>query len=131
METNFEYEFRFTQDEVNGFAEVTGDKNPIHLDEEYAAKTMFKKRIIHGFLAGSVFSKVFGTMFPGEGTIYLKQEMKFVAPMYTENKYNAVFNILDVNTEKGKAKIKTTIFDDKGKETIIGEAVVKNDKYKE
>jgi len=131
MENRFEYEFSFTQNDVNKFAEVTGDKNPVHLDEEYAGKTMFKRRIIHGFLAGSVFSKVFGTMFPGEGTIYLKQEMKFVAPMFTDVRYKAVFDIIDLNKEKGKAVVKTTIVDDKGAETIVGEAIIINEKMKQ
>lgn len=131
MEKNFEYEFSFTQDDVDRFAEVTGDYNPIHLDKNYAEKTLFKQRIIHGFLAGSVFSKVFGTMFLGEGTIYLKQEMKFVSPMYTDKKYKAVFKIIEINKEKGKAIVETTIFDNEGLETIVGEATIKNEKLKE
>jgi acyl dehydratase len=69
----YSHEFKFTQNEVNQFAEVTGDKNPVHTDAEYAAKTMFKRPIMHGMLSASLFSKVFGTLFPGEGTIYLKQ----------------------------------------------------------
>src|SRR6478752_7093968 len=83
--------FSFSQEEVNRFAEVTGDCNPIHLDESYAASTAFKRPIMHGFLGGSIFSKVFGTLFPGEGTIYLKQSMSFVKPMYTDTAYEAVF----------------------------------------
>jgi len=58
--------FSYSQEQVNKFAEVTGDNNPLHLDEEYAATTMFKRPIMHGFLGGSVFSKIFGTLFPGE-----------------------------------------------------------------
>jgi acyl dehydratase len=130
MENKYTHEFRFSQDDVNGFAEITGDKNPIHLDENYASKTMFKRRIIHGFLAGSIFSKVFGTLFPGEGTIYLKQEMKFLAPMYTDESYNATFEITELNKEKGKATVKTVIADSSGKETITGEAIIMNEKLK-
>src|SRR3990172_4236067 len=78
----YKYEFSFSDDDIIGFAKVSGDHNPIHLDEEYASKTIFKKRIIHGFLGGSVFSKVFGTIVPGEGTIYLSQSLKFMGPMY-------------------------------------------------
>ena len=70
---SYEHEFSFSQDSVKRFAEVTGDNNPIHLDSVYAATTPFKKPIMHGFLSGSIFSKVFGTIYPGEGTIYLKQ----------------------------------------------------------
>jgi acyl dehydratase len=68
----YSHDFRFSQDEVNRFAEVTGDKNPVHTDADYAAKTMFKRPIMHGMLSASLFSKVFGTLFPGEGTIYLE-----------------------------------------------------------
>ncbi|MFL5730355.1 MAG: MaoC family dehydratase, partial [Cytophagaceae bacterium] len=63
--------FSFTQEEVVRFAELTGDHNPIHLDPAYAANTLFKKPIMHGILGASVFSKVLGMQFPGEGTIYL------------------------------------------------------------
>jgi 3-hydroxybutyryl-CoA dehydratase len=130
METKFEYQFIFTQKDVEKFAEVTGDKNPIHLDEEFASKSVFGRRIIHGFLAGSVFSKVFGTLFPGDGTIYLKQEMKFIAPMFVDEEYTAKFSVKDIIKEKGKAVITTVIIDKKLKETIIGEAVVINDLFK-
>lgn len=77
MELNqvYTHEFSFTQDEVNRFAEVTGDKNPVHTDAAYAAKTLFRKPVMHGMLGAALFSKVFGTLFPGEGTIYLKQSL--------------------------------------------------------
>ena len=71
LDSQFEHLFSFTQKDVEAFAKVTGDNNPVHLDESYAAKTMFKRPIMHGMLGATVFSKVFGTMFPGEGTIYL------------------------------------------------------------
>ena len=131
MGNSFTYEFSFTQDEVNRFAEITGDKNPIHLDRVYAEQSIFKRRIIHGFLAGSVFSKVFGTLFPGEGTIYIKQEMKFVSPMYTDTNYKAVFEVKEINKGKGKASVNTTIIDKQGKEIIVGEAVILNKYFKE
>ena len=97
MEINdsFEYEFSFTQNDVNEFAKVTGDMNPIHIDEEIARQSLFKRRIIHGFLSGSVFSKVFGTIWPGSGTIYLNQQMTFLQPMYTEVNYLAKFSIIE------------------------------------
>src|ERR1039458_7001087 len=78
----YKYAFSFTQKDVENFAKVTGDNNPIHLDNAYAAQTVFKKPIMHGFLGASIFSKVFGTLFPGEGTIYMKQSMAFVKPMF-------------------------------------------------
>lgn len=119
----FIHNFEFSQDDVNSFAKTTGDLNPIHLDEEYAKNTVFKSPIVHGFLGGSVFSKVFGTLWPGEGTIYLKQELKFVKPMRTNTQYKAVFRILEVFEEKNRALVETTIFE-KDSPVIEGQALI-------
>lgn len=125
--TTYTHEFSFTQDEVVQFAEVTGDKNPVHLDAAYAATTMFKKPIMHGFLGGSVFSKVFGTLFPGEGTIYMKQSMQFMRPMYVDTKYHVRMLVKEVNKEKHRATVETQIVDaEKGEVVITGEATVMN-----
>lgn len=123
MENKYITEFSFTQDDVIRFAEVTGDKNPVHLDPEYAKITMFKQPIMHGFLSASVFSRILGTEFPGEGTIYLSQNMKFRQPMFVNRSYQARVEVLEV-MEKGRARLKTDIIDDKGDLTITGEAVV-------
>ncbi len=112
----------FTQDKVNQFAECTGDNNPLHLDKEYAAKTPFKKPIVHGFLAGSVFSKVFGTQWPGEGSIYMHQEMSFLAPIFTGENYIAKFEVIEINEEKHRGLIKTTLETQEGKILINGQA---------
>lgn len=123
----YKHEFQFSQEDVANFANVTGDKNPIHLDEGYAANTMFKKPIMHGFLGGSIFSKVFGTLFPGEGTIYLKQSMAFTKPMFVDMPYEAVFTVREVTPEKNRAVIETIIREaESGDVTIKGEAVVMN-----
>ncbi len=124
LNTTFEYPFKFSQKDVVNFAEATGDKNPIHLDEEYAKKTLFKRRILHGFLGGSIFSKVFGTLFPGEGTIYLKQNMSFYKPMFTDVSYKAVFTIVEIFPQKNRALVRTDILN--GDKDIIttGEALI-------
>lgn len=125
--TTYRHSFSFTQEEVQKFAEVTGDKNPVHLDEKYAAGTMFKRPIMHGFLGGSIFSKVFGTLFPGEGTIYLKQSMAFMKPMFVDTEYEAVFTVKDLNREKHRIVVETKIVEKvTGAETISGEATVLN-----
>ncbi|HTF04564.1 MAG TPA: MaoC family dehydratase [Bacteroidia bacterium] len=125
--TTYSHEFSFTQDEVVTFAEVTGDKNPVHLDAAYAAGTMFKKPIMHGFLGGSVFSKVFGTLFPGEGTIYLKQSMAFMRPMFVEVTYEVKMTVKEVNKEKHRATVETIIADKATGDVVIsGEATVMN-----
>jgi acyl dehydratase len=122
----FTHEFSFSKEDVFQFAEVSGDKNPIHLDDEYASKTVFKRRVVHGFLGASIFSKVFGMLFPGEGTIYLSQTLKFMAPMFEDEIYTAKFTVLEVIPEKHRAKIETLILDKEGKSITSGEATVMN-----
>ena len=125
----YKHSFSFTQQDVEKFAEVTGDKNPIHLDNAYAAQTVFKRPIMHGFLGGAIFSKVFGTLFPGEGTIYLKQSMAFVKPMYVDTKYEATFTVKEIIKEKNRAIIDTIVSEaSSGDATIKGEATVMNAK---
>jgi len=126
IKETYEYQFSFTQDDVNSFSKVTGDNNPIHINEEIAKKSVFKKRVIHGFLSGSVFSKVFGTIWPGNGTIYLSQTMKFIKPMYTKEKYLAKFEVVEI-LPKNKFLVKTTIVDTDNENTIEGEALIKYD----
>jgi 3-hydroxybutyryl-CoA dehydratase len=121
--------FSYTQQDVNDFAKISGDNNPIHLDEDYASKSMFKRRIIHGYLGSSVFSKVFATDFPGEGTIYLKQDLKFLKPMFTEVNYTAKFTVLELNEEKHRALVKTEIFDTENDCIVAGEALIQNRKF--
>ena len=119
--------FSFSQDEVNSFAQITGDKNPVHLDAEYAAGTVYKKPIIHGILGASVLSKALGMEFPGEGTIYLKQEMNFKRPMYVDVLYEAIMTVKEVNKEKHQAIIETKIAEkETGKVNLIGDAYIMN-----
>jgi acyl dehydratase len=123
----FQHEFSFSQEDIIKFAEVTGDKNPVHLDANYAASTMFKVPIMHGMLGASLFSKVFGTLFPGEGTIYLKQSLSFLKPMFVDTAYEAIFTVKEINTEKHRAIIETTIIDKaNGALCTSGEATVMN-----
>jgi acyl dehydratase len=123
----YRHKFVYSQEQVNQFADVTGDKNPVHIDAEYAAKTMFGRTIMHGFLGGSVFSMIFGTLFPGEGTIYLEQNMKFKRPMIPGTEYEAVMTVKEVNREKNSAVVETNIIDiASGKPTVEGSAVVMN-----
>jgi acyl dehydratase len=121
----FETTFSYSQQDVEAFAKITGDHNPIHLDAEYAAQTPFKKPIIHGFLGGSIFSKILGTQFPGEGSIYLMQSMDFKRPMYVEETYKAVLTVKEIDEAKNKATIETKVLDANTNKLIItGEAVV-------
>jgi acyl dehydratase len=111
IDSTFEYSFRFTQSEVQSFADLTGDNNPIHLDAAYAATTPFKRPIIHGMLGATVFTKVLGTQFPGYGSIYVKQTLEFLRPMFVDTDYKAVFRIVAINQEKHMADISTELVD--------------------
>jgi acyl dehydratase len=108
---SFSHTFKFTQEDVVEFARVTGDDNPLHLDAEYAATTPFKRPIIHGMLGASVFTKVLGTEFPGYGSVYVKQTLEFMRPMFVDTAYKAVFTILNINKDKHIADISSEIFD--------------------
>jgi acyl dehydratase len=109
--SSFDHQFRFTQEQVIQFAELTGDNNPLHLDAGYAATTSFKRPIIHGMLGATVFTKVLGTEFPGFGSVYLKQTLEFLRPMFVETDYKAVFTIKSIDPVKHIAEISTEIVD--------------------
>ena len=117
---------RYTQANVDTFAQISGDNNPIHINPEYASKSIFGRCIVHGFFAGAVFSKVFGTQWPGEGTIYLYQEMKFMSPVFVEQDYNAVFEVVELDEVKHRGTIKCTLQDAEGKVAIAGTAKLLN-----
>jgi acyl dehydratase len=122
----YTYKFSYTQQDVELFAKVTGDNNPIHLDADFAKNTPFGRPIMHGFLSAAVFSKVFGTMFPGQGTIYRSQEMKFLAPMFVDEQYTAEFEVINHLPEKHSGTISCKILNAEGKECISGEAQLKH-----
>jgi acyl dehydratase len=117
----------FTQEQVAAYAALVQDDNPIHFDESYAATTSFKKPVIHGMLGTSVFSKFFGTVWPGEGTLYLQQSIDFKRPMYVNQEYKAVFTLLEHQEGKHQAIVKTEIFNvSDGKICTTGSAVIKH-----
>jgi acyl dehydratase len=123
----YTHDFKFSQEDVNRFAEVTGDKNPVHTDAAFAATTIFKKPIMHGMLGAALFSKVFGVLFPGEGTIYLNQNLNFLRPMLVDVDYEAFFTVIEVIKEKNRAIIETSIKDkETGKICTSGQATVMN-----
>ncbi len=125
-----EHQFSFKQDDVELFAKCTGDDNPIHLDEEFASKSIFKKRILHGFLSASIFSKIFGTISPGEGTLYLSQTMFFLKPMFTETTYMAKVQLLTWDNAKGRGTYSTLISDPLDTLVFKGEATVFHENFK-
>ena len=78
----WEVEKKFNENDVISFSNLTGDDNQIYLGEEYVKKSFFGKKVFHGMLIASLFSKIFGKFFPREGSIYLKQYLKFIAPVF-------------------------------------------------
>ena len=86
--------------QVRQFAELCGDDNPIHLDEEFAAGTMFKARIVHGMLTASLISTIMGTKLPGIGVIYMSQNIRFRAPVFIGDKVVASVRITELNEKR-------------------------------
>ena len=109
--------------EIRAFAEISTDHNPVHLDDAYAAGTMFKQRIAHGFLTASLFSTVLGTKLPGPGCIYLSQSLKFRAPVHIGDEVVATAKITSLDAEKGRAVLATQAAVN-GKSVLDGEAVM-------
>ena len=126
QDDTYTHEVIYSQEEVDTFARITGDANPIHIDAEFAAKTPFGRPIIHGFLSASVFSKVFGMLWPGEGTIYMYQDMKFLAPTFVNERYTACFKALEVDAVKHRGIIQCRLLDSNGNMVIEGQAKLIN-----
>ncbi len=123
----YNHKFSYSQQQVEEFARVTGDNNPVHTNAEFAATTMFKVPIMHGMLGAALFSKIFGTLFPGDGTIYLAQTLNFLKPMYAGKEYEAVFTVKEIIAEKNRAIVETKIIDPETQKAMtIGEATVMN-----
>lgn len=113
-----------TEEDIDAFAKVSGDYNPIHIDDEYAAKSIFKKRIAHGMLSASYISAILGTDFPGIGTIYMGQTLCFLKPIYVGDTIEIVVRLKELG-EKGRATLQTNVLNMDGDMIIEGEALVK------
>jgi len=112
-----------TDADIQQFAEVSGDTNPVHLDDEFAASTRFKKRIAHGMLSGSYISTVVGTRLPGPGCLYVSQTLKFRAPVYIDDEVTATVTITELNERRGYVTL-STVCSVAGTDVIRGEAMV-------
>lgn len=114
----------FTDEDVRTFAQISGDSNPIHLDEDYAAATQFKRRIAHGILTASLISAAIANDLPGEGTIYLSQSLQFKAPVYIGDTITATVEITHIREKRNIVTLKTTCVNQDGTVVLEGEAVV-------
>jgi len=112
-----------TEADIVTFAGISGDTNPVHINEEFASKTMFKGRIAHGILSASFISTVIGTKLPGPGCIYVSQALRFKAPVKAGDTANATCEITNLIPEKKFIELKTQCLVD-GKVVIDGEATI-------
>lgn len=116
-------ERKITAEMVEAFAEISGDSNPLHLDSDYAATTRFKERIAHGALTNSFISAVLGTKLPGIGAVYVKQSVKFLAPVPLDSVVTAEATVKDRDEKRNFITLDTQCTVD-GKPVSKGEAVV-------
>ena len=119
-----ESSFTITGEMIESFAEATGDHNPIHLDEEYARGTIFKTRVAHGMLQAGILSGVLGTRFPGVGTIYLSQSLKFLKPVFIGDRITFRLRVVELLREKNRARLETVCINQRGEAILTGEALV-------
>jgi acyl dehydratase len=112
-----------TAEDVEAFARVSGDTNPVHLDAGYAATTRFGKRIAHGMLAVSYISAALGTRLPGPGTIYLSQNVSFLKPVFLGDTITATVSVSKFRPEKGILTLITECFNQAGEKVVDGQAV--------
>lgn len=113
-----------TDADILNFSGVSLDVNPLHLNEEYAKTTMFKGRIAHGIIGAGLISATIGTKLPGEGTIYLSQNLKFLSPVRIGDTITAKVEIIGLDSAKNKVELKTTCINQDGIIVIDGEAKV-------
>lgn len=125
-----EFSKTISESDIYMFAGISGDMNPAHINEPYAAKTFFKGRIAHGILVGSFISTVIGMKIPGPGTIYLEQHYKFLAPVRIGDTITAKVEVVEIKSEKNKVTLQTRCFNQNGVMVIDGTAVVSPPKAK-
>lgn len=113
-----------TETDIILFGAVTGDQNPVHMDELTARETRFGRRIAHGMLSAGLISAVLGMRLPGPGTVYLKQELSFRGPVYINDTITATVEVIKLRDDKPIATLKTTVVNQNDELVIEGEAVV-------
>lgn len=119
-----EYSKVITKEMVETFSEISGDINPLHLDDNYAKNTIFKGRIAHGILVSGLISAAIANKLPGEGAIYLTQSLKFTKPVKLNDKITAAVEIISIDDENSKITLSTICRNAEGKIVIDGEAQV-------
>jgi len=115
---------QYTEEDVIAFAKVSGDANPVHLDEAYAATTPFKTRIVHGMLVLSLFSTIFGNEIPGLGTIYVNQTVKFTKPVYFNDFITATVTLKEMIPDRGRVIFDCVATNQRNEVVLVGEAIL-------
>ena len=113
-----------TDDDIQRFADASGDHNPLHLDDEFAKSTRFGRRIAHGMFSASLISAVLANELPGQGSIYLAQTLKFVAPVFPGNTITARVTVISIRDDKPVMKLETVCTNQHDEVVIKGEATV-------
>ena len=114
-----------TTKDVDTFVELTGDNNPLHVDDDFASKTTFKKRIVHGMLTASFISTIIGTKIPGPGSLWYEQQIRFLAPVRIGSRIRVWAKVLHKSISQRIIVLETVIFDEQERRVIEGEAKVK------
>lgn len=117
------YSQTITDADIKAYAGLSGDRNPVHVDQEYAQNSMFGKRIAHGMISSGFFSAIFGTKLPGEGCVYVSQNLTFRKPVYIDDTVVATVEVKEVNIEKRRVYFSTYCKVGKSK-VITGEAEI-------
>ena len=112
-----------TDRDIEQFAEISTDHNPVHLDDDYARDTIFEGRIAHGMLTAGLISAVIGEQLPGHGTIYMSQNLKFLAPVRPGDLVHAEVRVVDMVIDKRRVKLDCRC-EVNGKSVLVGEAMV-------
>lgn len=115
---------KITDADIHAFAELTGDHNPVHLDDDFARGTRFKRRIAHGMLSASLISALLANKLPGRGAVYLSQTLKFVAPVFPGDTVTARATVTNIRAGKPIVTLETICLNQNDETLIKGEAVV-------
>jgi 3-hydroxybutyryl-CoA dehydratase len=113
-----------SESDIYLYAGITGDFNPAHINEAYAKGTFFKTRIAHGMLTAGFISAILANQLPGPGTIYLKQELSFLAPVHIGDTITAIVEVIELIAQKNRVRLKTTCSNQDGVVVLEGEATV-------
>ena len=110
----------FTEEDVRRFIEITGDVNPLHVDDAFAAQTQFGKRVLHGMLTASILSTMVGTLLPGTGAIYRSQTIRFLKPVHIGETVTAHFVVRSVDRQRHRLEIESWIENASGERVLDG-----------